>query len=71
VADDNETVSTEEAYAMIKERWEAERLLLSPSAAANLVGTVRIARQLDKGKLVTILPDNTDRYGEVVKKILS
>lgn len=71
VADDNETVSTEEAYAMIKEAWAAEGLMLSPSAAANLAGTIRIARRLDKGKLVTVLPDNGDRYGEVIKKLLS
>lgn len=71
VADDNEAVSTDEAYALIKEAWRTEGLLLSPSAAANLAGTIRIARRLDKGVLVTILPDNADKYGEVIKKLLS
>jgi cysteine synthase B len=71
VADANEEVSTEEAHALIREAWEKEGLLLSPSSAANLAGTIRIARQLEEGILVTVLPDNADKYSEVIKKILS
>lgn len=70
VADANELVSTEEAYALIREARHSEGLLLSPSAAANLAGTIRIARRLEKGVLVTILPDNADKYSEVIQKIL-
>jgi S-sulfo-L-cysteine synthase (O-acetyl-L-serine-dependent) len=71
VADANEEVSTEEAHALIREAREKEGLLLSPSSAANLAGTIRIARQLEEGILVTVLPDNADKYSEVIKKILS
>ena len=71
VADANEEVSTEEAHALIREAWEKEGLLLSPSAAANLAGTIRIARRLDEGTLVTILPDNADKYSEITKKLLA
>jgi cysteine synthase B len=70
LADANEEVSTEEAYALIREAWQTEGLLLSPSSAANLAGAIRIGRQLDYGTIVTVLPDNADKYGEVIKKIL-
>jgi cysteine synthase B len=71
VADANEEVSTEEAHAMIRAAHEKEGLLLSPSAAANLVGTIRIARQLEEGILVTVLPDNADKYSEIIQKLLA
>jgi cysteine synthase B len=70
LADTNETVSTEEAYELIKETWRTEGLLLSPSAAANLAGAIRLARRLDKGVIVTVLPDNADKYGEITKKLI-
>ena len=70
LADANETVSTEEAYELIKDTWRTEGLLLSPSAAANLAGAIRLARTLDKGVIVTVLPDNADKYGEITKKLL-
>jgi cysteine synthase B len=70
VADANEEVSTDEAYAMIRQAWQTEGLLLSPSAAANLAGTIRVAERLDHGTIVTILPDNADKYSEVIKKLL-
>jgi cysteine synthase B len=71
VADANEEVSTEEAHAMIRAAHEKEGLLLSPSAAANLVGAIRIARQLEEGILVTVLPDNADKYSEIIQKLLA
>lgn len=70
VADENEEVSTEEAHALIREAYQKEGLLLSPSSAANLAGTFRIARRLKEGVLVTILPDNADKYSEITKKLL-
>ena len=70
VADANYPVSTEEAYRTLREAWHKEGLLLSPSAAANLAGTIRVAEQLEEGTLVTVLPDNGDKYGELIKQIL-
>ncbi len=69
VADFHLEISTEEAYEMIKAARKHEGLLLSPSAAANLVGTLKIAEGLDEGVLVTILPDNADKYREVIQKL--
>jgi S-sulfo-L-cysteine synthase (O-acetyl-L-serine-dependent) len=69
VADENLEISTEEAYEMIKLVREKEGLILSPSSAANLVGAVRVASKIEKGTVVTLLPDNGDKYGELYKKL--
>lgn len=69
IADENMEISTEEAYAMIVEVREKEGLLLSPSSAANLVGAKRVASKIDNGIIVTLLPDNGDKYSELNKKL--
>jgi cysteine synthase B len=70
LADDNAEVGTEEAWEMIKAAYYYEHLLLSPSSAANLVGALRVAEKLDQGIVVTILPDNADKYNDLIKKLL-
>ncbi len=70
VADLNLEVSTEEAWDMIRLTREKEGLILSPSSAANLAGAIRVASGLDSGIVVTVLPDNGDKYSDVLKKIL-
>lgn len=70
VADKNIEVSTEEAYEIMKAAARHEGLLLSPSSAANLAGAVRLIDEIDEGIVVTVLPDNADKYGEIIKKIL-
>ncbi len=70
VADENLEVSTEEAHEYLKIILKQEGWLVSPSAAANVAGAVRVAEKLDQGIIVTVLPDNADKYGEVIKKIL-
>jgi len=69
VADKNMEVSSDEAYEIIRAAWKHEGLKLSPSSAANLVGALRVANQLEKGIVVTIFPDNADKYSEVIKKL--
>lgn len=70
VADANEEVGTEEAYEMIRAAWKYESLLLSPSAAANLAGAIKVAEKLEAGNIVTVFPDNADKYSEVIKKLI-
>jgi len=70
LADENLEVGTDEAYKIIKQAYEKEELLLSPSSAANLVGAIKVADAIDKGIIVTIIPDNADKYGEIIKKII-
>jgi cysteine synthase B len=70
VADANYEVSTEEAHEMIRAAHKHEGLLLSPSSAANLAGALRIASQLDEATVVTVLPDNADKYSEIINKLI-
>ena len=70
VADENITVSTEEAYEMLKAVAKHEGIVLSPSSAANIAGAIRVAEKLEHGTVVTVLPDNADKYSEVIKKLL-
>jgi len=70
LANDNLEVGTEETWAMIKAAYHYERLLLSPSSAANLVGAINVAEKIDRGTVVTVLPDNADKYKDIIKKLL-
>ncbi len=70
LADRIDEVSTQRAYDIIKGAARLEGLLLSPSSAANLAGAIALAEQIDEGTIVTILPDNADKYREVIKQIL-
>jgi cysteine synthase B len=69
LADRNLDITTEQAYEMVKQVWRTEGLLISPSSAANLVGALQVAEGLVKGTIVTVLPDNGEKYGEVNQKI--
>ncbi len=70
VADENLEITTEDAYAMVGLMWEKEGLLLSPSSAANIVGALKIAEKIDSGTIVTVLPDNADKYSELIQKLI-
>lgn len=69
LADAFEEIDTAEAYEMIRAARTYEGLLLSPSAAANLAGALRVAQRLEAGAVVTVLPDNADKYSEVMKQL--
>ena len=70
VADQVIDISTEEAYEMLREVDEKEGLLLSPSSAANIAGAIKVASAISVGTIVTVLPDNADKYSEVIKKLI-
>ena len=67
--DEHRTVSTEDAYAMLKRAASKEGLLLSPSAAANLHAAVELSNELSEGTIVTIFPDDASKYSEVIDDI--
>lgn len=69
VAHENLEVSVEEAYDVLKKVYKLEGLKLSPSAAANLAGALKVAEKLKHGKIVTVLPDNGDKYSEVLGRL--
>ncbi len=62
IADENRGVATEAAYAMARQLARQEGLFVGVSSAAAVVGALDVARDLDQGVLVTILPDNGFKY---------
>jgi cysteine synthase B len=62
LADEALTVSTEEAYAIVRRVAATEGLLIGVSGGAALAGAVRVASALRAGVVVTVLPDGGERY---------
>jgi S-sulfo-L-cysteine synthase (O-acetyl-L-serine-dependent) len=69
LADENLDIDTYVAYELIKKAANDEGLLLSPSSAANLVGAIKVAQNIKEGVVVTLLPDNGEKYWEVLNLI--
>lgn len=69
LADRNVTISTEEAFAMLKQASLKEGLLLSPSSAANLAAAIKIGNELENANIVTIFPDHGSNYPGVLQEI--
>ncbi|NNC82337.1 MAG: cysteine synthase family protein [Flavobacteriales bacterium] len=63
------SISSESVMDMIRFIARKEGLLLSPSAAANLVGAQELAHTLEEGDIVTVLADDISKYDEVLKMI--
>ena len=70
VPDEMRSVSTEDSYEMMRRAAREEGLILSPSAAANLAGAVKLAEELEDGVIVTVLADDATKYSEIVNKVL-
>lgn len=68
-ADVHDSIDSMEALQMMKKLAREEGLLVSPSAAANVVGALRVAKQIEEGTIVTLLPDDASKYGEVWAQI--
>ena len=65
LADENLEVSTEEAYRLVKRVAKEEGLLISPSAAAALLGCFQVASCGSKKNstvIVTVFPDSASKY---------
>lgn len=62
LADRDVEVETEQAYEMIRHIDAEEGILVGISAGAALVVARDIAREIDQGVIVTILPDSGNRY---------
>ncbi|HZG00635.1 MAG TPA: pyridoxal-phosphate dependent enzyme, partial [Chitinophagales bacterium] len=69
LVDEHAAVSTEVAYETLKAVYKHDGILLSPSSAAALAGAFRVAAQNPDGLVVTVLSDNADRYGALIKKL--
>ena len=62
LANEDLTISTEEAYRMVKALAREEGLLVGISGGAALVACFQVAARLSEGKIVTIFPDSGDKY---------
>ena len=65
IADQDLEISTEGAYVMVKRLAREEGLLVGISAAAAVLGCLKVAHTLEPGRnavIVTILPDAGDKY---------
>jgi cysteine synthase B len=60
--DEKISVSTDDAYAMVYRLSQEEGVLVGQSSGAAMNATLKIARKLDSGTLVTIFPDFGDKY---------
>jgi cysteine synthase B len=60
--DDKIPVSTEDAYAMVYRLSQEEGVLVGQSSGAAMFATLKVARQLRSGTLVTVFPDFGDKY---------
>ena len=69
LADATRTVSTDDAYAMMRRAAREEGLLLSPSAAANLAGAVALAEELESGVVVTVFADDASKYHDTLSRL--
>jgi S-sulfo-L-cysteine synthase (O-acetyl-L-serine-dependent) len=65
LADEDLRVGTEDAYRLVKRAAREEGLLISPSAAATLLGCFQVAKKIPAGEravMVTIFPDSGTKY---------
>jgi S-sulfo-L-cysteine synthase (O-acetyl-L-serine-dependent) len=62
IADENLGTSTEEAYEMVKRLAREEGVLVGLSAGAAVATSLRVARELESGVIVTVFPDGADKY---------
>jgi cysteine synthase B len=65
LADENLEVETEAAYALVKRLAREEGLLVSPSAAAALLGCFKVAARIPKSEhavIVTVFADSSAKY---------
>jgi cysteine synthase B len=62
VADERRRVSTEDGLAVCAELLESDGLLVGHSAGAALWMAREVARGLDSGTVVVLLPDGGERY---------
>jgi S-sulfo-L-cysteine synthase (O-acetyl-L-serine-dependent) len=60
--DEKISVSTDDAYAMVYRLSQEEGVLVGQSSGAAMFATLKIARRLRSGTLVTIFPDFGDKY---------
>ena len=67
LADEILYVPSQKAIDLINRVEQDEALQLSPSSSANLYGAIEVANSIDAGVVVTVFPDNGDKYNKKSK----
>ena len=62
-------VDTLEAVEIIKKVYHEKKYLISPSAAANLLGAIKLSKTIKNATIVTVFADNADKYSEVINQL--
>jgi S-sulfo-L-cysteine synthase (O-acetyl-L-serine-dependent) len=62
IAEENLGTPTEDAYEMVKRIAREEGILVGISAGAAVATSLRVARELESGVIVTVLCDSADKY---------
>jgi cysteine synthase B len=62
LADENLSVTTEDAHRMVRSLARQEGLLVGISAGAALAASLQVARRIGVGVLVTVFPDGAEKY---------
>jgi len=62
IADQNFGTPTEDAYDMVKRLAREEGILVGISAGAAVATSLRVARELESGVVITVLCDSADKY---------
>ena len=62
VADENLGISTEESQKMVIRLAREEGLFAGLSSGAAMVATLKVAKNIDRGTIVTMFPDGGDKY---------
>ena len=62
LADERVTIETEDAQATTRDLARIEGIVAGPSGGAAVLAALRTARELDRGVVVTVIPDGGSRY---------
>jgi cysteine synthase B len=62
LADENMSVTTEDAHRMVRRLAREEGLLVGISSGAALAASLQVARRIRQGVLVTVFPDGAEKY---------
>jgi S-sulfo-L-cysteine synthase (O-acetyl-L-serine-dependent) len=62
IADEDLRVESEEAYEMVRRLAREEGIMAGISSGAALAATLKIARRLERGVVVTVFPDGAEKY---------
>jgi cysteine synthase B len=62
LADENLSVTTEDAHRLVRRLAREEGLMVGISAGAALHASLQVARRIDRGVVVTVFPDGAEKY---------